>query len=147
MPAIQASASPQAPRVLTDIDHQRLFDLVERQGTAASGSDTHHTIDALMDVLDFADLVPSKAVPGHIVTMRSRVVLMGQAHGSTRRLTLSYPHDDVSGGLSVLTPLGTALLGTRVGQQVNWTGLDGATHHAVVAAIQYQPEAAGQLHL
>lgn len=146
MPAIQAPTSPQAPRVLTDIDHQRLFDLVERQGTAA-GADTHQAIDALMDVLDFADLVPSQAVPGHIVTMRSRVVLMGQAHGSTRRLTLSYPHDDVSGGLSVLTPLGTALLGTRVGQQVNWTGLDGATHRAVVAAIQYQPEAAGQLHL
>ena len=135
------------PRVLTNVDHQRLFALVERHDTASPAPEASHVIDALMDVLDFADLVPPQAVPGHIVTMRSRVVLMGQAHGSTRRLTLSYPHDDVSGGLSVLTPLGTALIGARVGEQVNWTGLDGAAHHAVVAAIQYQPEAAGQLHL
>lgn len=142
--------SPQtiAPRVLTNVDHQRLFALVERHdATPSTAPYTTATIDALMDVLDFADLVPPQAVPGHVVTMRSRVILMGQAQGSTRRLTLSYPHDDVSGGLSVLTPLGTALLGARVGEQVNWTGLDGAPHHAVVAAIQFQPEAAGQLHL
>lgn len=137
--------SPQpTPRVLTNVDHQRLFALVERHDTAPSDNGA---LDALMDILDFADLVPPQGVPAQVVTMRSRVVLMGQAQGSTRRLTLSYPHDDVSGGLSVLTPLGTALLGARVGQQVTWTGLDGATHHAVVAAIQYQPEAAGQLHL
>lgn len=140
MPSQQATTT----RVLTDTDHQRLFALTERAGTTSSHPGA---IDALMDILDFADLVPSQAVPGHVVTMRSRVVLMGQANGSTQRLTLSYPHDDVSGGLSVLTPLGTALLGARVGEQVNWTGLDGAAHHAVVAAIQYQPEAAGQLHL
>ena len=139
MPSLQT-----APRVLTHVDHQRLFALVERQDTASAHTSA---TEALMDILDFADLVPSQAVPGHVVTMRSRVVLMGQANGSTRRLTLSYPHDDVSGGLSVLTPLGTALLGSRVGEQVNWTGLDGTAHHAVLAAIQYQPEAAGQLHL
>lgn len=136
-------SSQLAPRVLTDIDHQRLFALVDRHGPASSAD----AIDALVDVLDFADLVPSSTVPDHVITMRSRVVLMGQAQGRTHRLTLSYPHDDVSGGISVLTPLGTALLGARIGEQVRWTGLDGATHHAVVAAIQYQPEAAGQLHL
>lgn len=143
-------SSHPSPRVLTEVDHQRLFSLVERQDTASpntANNSTPQAIDTLMEVLDFADLVPARAIPSHIVTMRSRVVLMGHTSGSTRRLTLSYPHDDVSGGLSVLTPLGTALLGTRVGERVRWTGLDGAVHHAVVAAIQYQPEAAGQLHL
>ncbi|MFY9479776.1 MAG: hypothetical protein WAQ08_19225 [Aquabacterium sp.] len=67
--------SPQtAPRVLTNVDHQRLFALVERQDTASAHTSA---TEALMDILDFADLVPPQAVPGHVVTMRSRVVLMG----------------------------------------------------------------------
>jgi regulator of nucleoside diphosphate kinase len=59
-----------------------------------------------------------------------------------------YPKDaDADAGkISVLAPVGSALLGLRVGQSIDWPGNDGRTLKLKVTAIHYQPEAAGDLH-
>jgi regulator of nucleoside diphosphate kinase len=63
-------------------------------------------------------------------------------------MTLSYPKDMKDSGeqLSVLTPVGTALLGLRVGASITWQRPGGGTFEATVLDIDYQPERAGELH-
>ena len=67
------------------------------------------------------------------------------AGGAERSLTLCYPPeaDAGKGFISVLSPLGTALLGLRVGETAQWRGADGKPAEGVVRAIEFQPEANG----
>jgi len=83
-----------------------------------------------------------------VVSMNSSADCVDESNGKHHTLTLVYPKDaDAdSGKISVLAPVGSALLGLRVGQSIDWPGQAGKTHRLKVTAIHYQPEAAGDLH-
>ncbi len=130
-------------RTLTELDHLRLTALLDRASDQRPGTGP---LRALADILDLADIVPATAIAPDIITMRSRVHIEDGASGARRLLTLSYPddglvHDEET--VSVLSPLGAHLLGTRVGHVPWWQGPTGEVHRAKVLEVSYQPEAAG----
>ncbi len=92
-----------------------------------------------------AQLVPSREIAPDIVTMYSQVELVFADAGHRQKLTLCYPRDaePALGFVSVLSPLGAALLGLRVGEVAHWHSPQGETLCAEVAAILFQPEASG----
>lgn len=124
-------------RLLSELDHVRLTHLVRRTPAAAGGP--------LDQLLDGAHTVMPREVPADLVTMNSRVQVADEKTGAPSVLTLSYPDeaDAASGHVSVLSPLGAALLGRRVGATVSWSAPDGRGHGLVVSALEYQPELSG----
>lgn len=103
---------------------------------------------ALQAELDRADVLEPAAMPADVVTMNSTVRFTLQESGSTQTLTLVYPKeaDGSPGKVSVFSPVGTALLGLRVGDTLSLPSPTGGTVTVQVDAITYQPESAGQLH-
>ena len=123
-------------RTITDLDHIRLYKLLQRQG-AADGP--------LAELIDAADVVTPQTVAPDVVTMLTRVRVADPAGGAERSLTLCYPPeaDAARGFISVLSPLGTALLGLRAGETARWRGADGRETAVALRAIEVQPEANG----
>lgn len=121
-------------RVLTELDHARLNKL----GSAQLPHD-------LADELQAVDLVASQEVTPDIVTMNSEVELVLSGQDGRQRLTLCYPRDAQPGVgcISVLSPIGAALLGRRVGDTIHWRMPSGEERQAELAAILFQPEASG----
>src|ERR1043165_9254226 len=93
--------------------------------------------------LKLADVVDSDSVPPDVVTMNSRVLFEYETTGECREVTIVFPQqaDATRGRVSVLAPIGTALLGLAVGQSIVWPFPDGVTHCLRVLRIIYQPEA------
>lgn len=93
--------------------------------------------------LDAADLIDSDSVPSDVVTMNSRVLYEDETIGDRREVTIVFPQqsDGSRGRVSVLAPIGTALLGLAVGQAIVWPFPDGTSHCLRVLRIVYQPEA------
>jgi regulator of nucleoside diphosphate kinase len=105
-----------------------------------------HLKDAgLAPELDRADIVPFHAVPPNVVTMNSRVAFEDETTGEFRIVTIVYPHeaDSSEGKISVIAPVGSALLGLSVGQSIEWCFPDGRPRTLRVVDLLYQPEAAG----
>jgi regulator of nucleoside diphosphate kinase len=77
---------------------------------------------ALQDELERATIVPAAGVPPGVVTMNSRVRYFDEHTGVCREIELVYPeHADIADAkVSVLAPVGTALLGLEVGQSIDW---------------------------
>src|SRR5690606_17221906 len=96
-----------------------------------------------------AEVVPSEEISPDIVTMNSRARFVDEDEREELEMTLVYPRDaDIEQGrISVLAPVGAALLGLSVGQEIEWPLPRGGTKRLRVSAIVYQPEAAGDLHL
>ena len=138
--SVQTSTTDRA-LVITEADHDRLSHLVGRQ---------QHRF-TLAAELSRGKVVPASDVPRDVVTMHSRVRVrhVGDADGDgPETYTLVYPEEaDFSAGkLSVLAPMGTALLGARAGQEVEFEAPAG-TRRVKVLKVLYQPEAAGDFHL
>jgi regulator of nucleoside diphosphate kinase len=132
--------------VLNERDFDRLNELV------TTARRTHGPLAAALgDGLGRSKPVAPARVPKSVVTMNSRVELSrGPADdpSDSATCTLVYPDQERAGEgrVSVLTPLGTALLGARVGEEVYWPSTDGP-RTAKVRQLVYQPEAAGDLSL
>ena len=127
-------------RTLNELDHVRIAKLVD------AGNPAHAAVQAL---LDNADLVAPAEMAPDVVTMRSRVRVAeaaGAAGAPARELTLAYPAeaDAAQGQVSVLSPIGTALLGAKVGEVAHWTLPDGRAAALRVEALLFQPEASGE---
>lgn len=101
--------------------------------------------DALENELARAIVVPPEQIPKDVVTMNSRVVFEDETTGERREVTLVYPaHADIGAGkISILVPVGSALLGLRIGQSIDWNLPSGQRRRYRVIAVPYQPEAAG----
>lgn len=130
-------------RTLTQIDHVRLTRLMTR-AKAASGRAPG--FDMLEELLGLNDPVASPAVPPNVVTMYSQVLLARPRESAPYyKVTLCYPQDaePSQGVVSVLSPIGTSLLGLRVGDTAQWTSPHGEPKSAMVMAILFQPEASG----
>lgn len=104
--------------------------------------------DALEAELARATVVDPKDVPPTVVTMNSTVRFMMAASNEVFELTLVYPKDvDASGKtISVLAPVGSALLGLSQGDEIEWPKPGGGLTKVKVAEVSYQPERAGAYH-
>ena len=123
-------------RTLTELDHVRLTRLLRDMPAPAGAS--------LQDLLENSDIVAPPGVAPTVVTMDTQLLLHGP-NGAPTRLTLCYPEDaePALGFVSVLSPVGTGLLGRRAGQTVRWPLPDGNEASAHILAILFQPEACG----
>jgi regulator of nucleoside diphosphate kinase len=128
-------------RVLTELDHTRLANLLARL-TAAGGQ--QDVAEMTQELLDAAITVPAQSIAPDVATMRTRLRLRS-GDGSDMDLTLAYPGeaDTSEGRISVLSPLGLNLIGCRKGQTIRWQGPDKVVHEGTLEEILYQPEAAG----
>jgi regulator of nucleoside diphosphate kinase len=129
---------------VSTVDYKRIESVLE---TLPSSYD--EVIDKLFEELDRANLVEPTAVPPTLVTMNSRVRFTVIATGATIVRTLVYPKDQSSNeeNISILTPLGSALLGLSVGQEIEWKIDPQRTVRVRIDAIEYQPESVGDFHL
>jgi regulator of nucleoside diphosphate kinase len=139
-----ATTSTSNAIVLTDFDHRRLRGLIDV--LRERGDDP--TLDVLELELELAAVVDPKEIPPDVVTMNSTVEILDLDSKERRSITLVFPGTASVGvgRVSVLAPIGAALLGAHVGEEVTWPSPKG-TRRARVETITYQPEAAGDWHL
>ncbi|AFJ02645.1 Regulator of nucleoside diphosphate kinase [Methylophaga frappieri] len=125
---------------ISTIDSQRLYQLID-----ALPDTNHAAIINLEEELERATLVSPQEVPPTIVTMNSTVQFVIESTQKSFELTLVYPKDmDDSGQtLSILSPVGSALLGLAIGDQIEWPNPSGDTLKVTIIDILYQPERAG----
>ncbi|MGG6896656.1 MULTISPECIES: nucleoside diphosphate kinase regulator [Rhizobium] len=92
--------------------------------------------EELLVELDRADVVSDEAMPRGIVRMGSTVEYHSD-DGQERRVSLVYPGEaDISlGRVSILTPIGTALIGLSAGQSISWTARDEHRHRLTVISV------------
>ncbi|EOI5728612.1 nucleoside diphosphate kinase regulator [Cronobacter malonaticus] len=130
--------------IINELDAERLDSLLEQPAFARLP-----VADALNDELDRARMVSPQAMPEDVVTMNSRVKFRDLASGETYERLLVYPQNAGSSpeALSVMAPVGAALLGLRVGDAIRWPLPDGSETHIEVLELIYQPEAAGEYRL
>ncbi len=126
------------PIVITRVDLDRL-----RWMLASSARRDSDAAVALSEEIDRADVVEPTQLPPDVVSMNSTVRLCEQSSGREYELTLVYPGDTGENCVSVLAPVGSALLGLAVGREIEWPLPGGQTARIKVLGLSYQPEAAG----
>ena len=132
-------------RTMTEFDLRRLDALFER---IRSQIKPPATLSLLERELATATVVKPSEIPPSVVTMNSRVELVDLDSEERRSFTLVFPAmaGIEAGRMSVLAPLGSALIGCREGTQVSWHTPRGP-RQARVERVVYQPEAAGRFDL
>jgi regulator of nucleoside diphosphate kinase len=132
----------QPPIIVSSLDLERLEQLLESgQYKRLPG------VDALRRELDRASIVEPTEVPTGVVTMNSTARFVDDATKQEYELTLVYP--EASGPVntvSVLAPVGSALLGLSVGQSISWQVPGGRRLQLRILDVTYQPEAMGLYH-
>lgn len=120
------------PITLSGIDFERL----ERLASAAART-APDTADFLSRELARATVVPSGFALRGVVTMGSKVEFKDDTTGQARTVTLVYPPDaDFGAGkLSVLSPVGAALIGLSVGQSIEWQTPSGGWRSLTVMQV------------
>ena len=98
--------------------------------------------------LDRAEVVASGDVPPTVVTMNSTVKFSVESSAEEFCLTLVYPKDIDGGGekISILAPVGSALLGLSEGDEIEWPRPGGGSVRVRIKEVVYQPERAGEYH-
>jgi len=111
-------------------------------------ADKRLDLESFQEELERAEIVSSNNVPSDVVTMNSRVLLRDIGTSEEMTFTLVFPKDaDIQSGLmSILAPVGTAILGYREGDVVEWPVPSGVRRISI-EKILYQPEAEGGFHL
>lgn len=99
--------------------------------------------------LDRAKIITDDEVPPDLVTMNSKVKFLNVQDNKEMVITIVYPSEAnfAEGRVSVLATLGSALIGLRVGQEINWMFPDGKTKTLRIQEVLYQPEANEDWHL
>jgi regulator of nucleoside diphosphate kinase len=102
--------------------------------------------DGLRAELDRAHIVEPQDVPRDVVTMNSTVRFTEEDSGKEFERTLCYPHEATGGTdkVSILAPLGSALLGLSVGQSIDWPVPGGRTTRIRILDVVSQPGRAGR---
>ena len=132
---------------LTDLDAARLerslIDLLRQSPDPAQGT---AELEALLDA---AAVVPSATIDPNVVTMNSTVTLEEHPAGRQITITLVYPQDSdpERSRVSVLSPVGRALIGAHVGDTIRIEVPGNAPRDVRVLELKYQPEANGRLDL
>lgn len=126
---------------ITEADIQKLKKLVDDE--ADNTADKQHVLDLGME-LARAQIVSADQLPGDVITMNSKVLL--RIDGAQEEVSLVYPNeaDVAANSISVLSPIGTAILGYREHDRFEWNVPSG-TAKVEVLKVVYQPEAAEKL--
>jgi regulator of nucleoside diphosphate kinase len=123
-------------------DRERLLQAVDR---ALSSWVTYAPyLDFFRRKLRRSRAISAEEVPEDVITMNSRFGLRDEHTGEIKWYTLVYPEEEAAydGKLSVLSPMGMAAYGAKVGEEVCWISAAGA-RAATVKELFYQPESAG----
>lgn len=128
---------------ITETDKNRLSWLIETT-RERDGVEDREYLDKLEHELERATIVEANAIPADVITMGSKVRLRDLVSGEANIYSLVFPRDaDFNQGkISVLAPIGTAILGYRKGDTIEWQVPSGLRRLKVDDVI-YQPEAAG----
>lgn len=137
--------SPSKQVIVTKADFERLSELVKSSHYKATFSES---VAALKDELSRVQIVEVSDIPRNIVTMRAQVVVRDVKSDESETYTLVYPDEaDIDKGrLSVLAPLGIALLGEKTGHSVSFATPAGK-RRVKIGKVLYQPEASGHFDL
>jgi len=119
------------PITISAVDHDRLAAIAEPAARRES-----EAAEALLAELDRAEVVADEAVPADVVRMGSRVTFRAD-RGASQTVTLVYPPDaDIEAmRISVLTPVGAALIGMSSGQSIDWSDPAGRPRSLTVEAV------------
>jgi len=132
--------------IITSKDQERLEKLIQLQEEFAAGSKA--PLQALKAELKRAVISDPQNIPHDVITMRSQVLLKDLSSGEEMVYTLVYPDeaDMLEGKISVLAPIGMAILGYRENDTVEWAIPEGIAH-LKVEKILFQPESSGNFDL
>jgi len=121
--------------VVTRTQHTRLYRLA-----SAAADRMPDVADELLSELDRARVVADSAVPADVVQMGSTVEFKPDT-GPSKIVRLVFPEeaDIAEGKVSILTPVGAALLGLKPGQSITWRARDGRPHELTILSVR-QPE-------
>jgi regulator of nucleoside diphosphate kinase len=139
-PAKENAMIHDTPLVVTELDAARIRELGSRLP-----ANSRSLRDLVEQVAVDAEIVPGPQVSPDVVTMNSTVSFRDEQTGLTSRVTLAYPAEAsiAERRISVLSPVGRALLGRAVGAVAEVELPDGGLRAIRVLAIHYQPEASG----
>lgn len=129
---VKSSPSVLPPILVSSEDRARLLELVSHaEGPVA---------EQLEHELDRAEVLPLQDVPSDVIVMDSEVEYEELGTGRRRQLRLVFPRDadGAAGRVSILAPLGCALLGLRVGQEIDWR-MPGGLRRLRVLSVTRQP--------
>ncbi len=129
--------------VLSEIDAERLEKLLDSLPDAAFPGKAE-----LLAELERAEVMAPEAIPPNVVTMNSTVSFSISSSSDVFTLTLVYPKDVDNSGttISILAPVGSAMLGLATGEQIEWSKPGGGTMKVRIDEILYQPERSGEYH-
>jgi regulator of nucleoside diphosphate kinase len=122
---------------VTDRDLERLTRCIEQYSDGRLAEQA----EALEIELTRAHVVSAAELPRGVVTMGSRLVVEDVRNGGRRAITLVYPEeaDSDTGKVSVLAPMGSAVLGLRVGDEIDWDLPGGRTARFRIVEVSFQP--------
>ncbi len=128
---------------ISTTDHSRLEPMV--RDAIVRGGAPYHLTSALKSKLDHARILPPDKMPKDVVTMNSIVRLRDLDLDETETYTLVYPSfaNIAEGCLSILTPIGAAILGHRAGD-IAETEIPFGSTRVEIEDVQFQPESVGQ---
>lgn len=127
--------------IITQKDYLRLTSLVE--------ANEGENVENLEAEIERATVVSDDQLPGDIVTMNSTVEYIDIKNETVSVMTLVYPKDSMpeKNKVSILAPLASALIGLKVGQEIDWPFPSGEMKRLRVHTVVYQPEAEGNFEL
>ena len=129
--------------ILSSLDADRLYALLESLPKKSVPG-----IEELEQELNRAEIVEPTKMPQDIVTMNSIVRFFVESTKQEFELTLVYPKDMDSNGknISILAPVGSAMLGLAIGDEIEWPKPGGGILKVRITEILYQPERSGDYH-
>ena len=129
--------------VITHTDMEKLESFLSAR-RHNSRRDIEH-LETLRAELERADVVDDAEIPADVITMHSRVLVQDLDSGQNNIYVLVFPNEAVLSlnKVSVLAPIGTALLGYRAGDIIE-RNVPGGRKRLFVRDVLYQPEAAGE---
>jgi len=130
--------------IMTRADHEELEAVVMFTGKVSDRAKAE--LQSLENELRRATVLPADKIPADVITMNSRAELIDLESNERMEFTLVMPSDaDIDAGkISVLAPLGTAMIGYRVGDEFEWPVPYG-TRQLRVEKVRFQPEASLRL--
>jgi regulator of nucleoside diphosphate kinase len=132
---------------ITKPDYERLTKLIEIARERERDANREY-LDRLEEELDRAEVVQQKDIPADVITMRSTVRVKDLDTGEEMTYRLVFPteanYDEAR--ISVLAPIGTAMLGYSRGDVIEWQVPSGVRRLSV-EDILYQPESMSEYHL